>query len=66
MNPGKPNHTLPKPIRVAFNAQYFLEALRAVDGQEVQIGISEALSPCLVKSGEDARFLSVIMPMRIE
>ncbi|MBI5442572.1 MAG: DNA polymerase III subunit beta [Deltaproteobacteria bacterium] len=55
-----------EPLRVAFNAQYFLEALKVVDGPEVRIGISEVLSPCLIKSGEDARFLSVIMPMRIE
>jgi DNA polymerase-3 subunit beta len=55
-----------QPIKVAFNAQYFLEALKAVEGPEVHIGVSEVLSPCLVKSGEDARFLSVIMPMRIE
>jgi DNA polymerase III subunit beta len=53
-------------LKIAFNAHYFLDALKAAEGQAVRIGISDSLAPCLVRGVEDPLFLSVIMPMRIE
>lgn len=54
------------PFRIAFNAAYFVELLRVMDGEDVKVGITDGLAPCLVRDAQDARFLSVIMPMRIE
>jgi DNA polymerase-3 subunit beta len=54
------------PIRIAFNAGYFLEILRVMDGDDVKLGITDGLAPCVVRDAQDARYLSVIMPMRIE
>ncbi|MBI5014725.1 MAG: DNA polymerase III subunit beta [Deltaproteobacteria bacterium] len=54
------------PVRIAFNAGYFLEILRVMDGEDISLGITDGLAPCVVRDAQDARYLSVIMPMRIE
>lgn len=54
------------PVKIAFNATYFMDLLRAMEGEEVKMGITDGLAPCLVKGVEDSRYLSVIMPMRID
>lgn len=54
------------PVRIAFNASYFLDLLRVLDGSIVKLGIVDGLAPCLVRDAEDSHYLSVIMPMRLE
>lgn len=54
------------PIKIAFNATYFMDLLRAMEGEQVKMGVTDGLAPCLVKGVEDSRYLSVIMPMRID
>ncbi len=55
-----------EPIRIAFNAAYFLEALKSLDGEKVLVSVGESLAPCLVQSEADPRYLCVVMPMRID
>ena len=54
------------PVKIAFNATYFMDLLRAMEGTEVRLGVTDGLAPCLVQGVEDARYLSVIMPMRLD
>ena len=54
------------PIRIAFNATYFLDALRHLDGEDVEVAIDEDLSPCLIRSPQDPGYLCVVMPIRID
>jgi DNA polymerase-3 subunit beta len=54
------------PMKIAFNAHYFQEVLRVLEGVTVRIGVTDPLAPCLVKDGDDPDFLSVVMPMRID
>jgi DNA polymerase-3 subunit beta len=54
------------PIKIAFNATYFMDLLRAMEGDDVKMGITDGLAPCLVQGVEDSKYLSVIMPMRID
>lgn len=54
------------PLRIAFNAAYFVEALKAIGGDEVILSVHDPLSPCLLRSADDTRFLCVIMPMRVD
>lgn len=54
------------PLRIAFNAVYFLDALKAVGGDEVVLSVHDPLSPCLLRSVDDTRFLCVVMPMRVD
>ena len=54
------------PMRIAFNAHYFQEALKVFEGDILRIGVSDPLAPCLLRSPEDTDYLSVVMPMRID
>jgi DNA polymerase III subunit beta len=52
-------------LEVGFNVGYLLDALAAVDGSEVEIGVTDGNSSCLVRApgGTSARY--VVMPMRL-
>src|ERR1700734_1892913 len=52
-------------LEVGFNVNYLLDALAAIDGQEVELGLTDSNSSCLIRSpgGESARY--VVMPMRL-
>lgn len=55
-----------EPFKVAFNAGYFLDALRAMEGDEVLLSVTDSMAPCLLRSDTDTGLLCVIMPMRID
>ena len=48
-----------------FNVNYLLDALAAVDGNEVQVGLTDGNSSCLIRSGQDGTSRYVVMPMRL-
>ena len=52
-------------MEIGFNVNYLLDALAAVDTEQVELGLSDPNSSCLIKGpGEqDSRF--VVMPMRL-
>jgi DNA polymerase III subunit beta len=52
-------------LEVGFNVNYLLDALAAIDGQEVELGLTDSNSSCLIRSpgGTSARY--VVMPMRL-
>ena len=52
-------------LEIGFNVNYLLDALSAVEGPEVQVGLTDGNSSCLIRgTAEDsARF--VVMPMRL-
>ena len=52
-------------LEVGFNVNYLLDALAAIDGQEVELGLTDSNSSCLIRSpgGNSARY--VVMPMRL-
>ena len=53
---------------VGFNARYFLDVLGAIDGEELELGISGELDPAVIRPATDregTQYLAVIMPMRI-
>jgi DNA polymerase-3 subunit beta len=55
-------------VTIGFNAKYFLEALTAVEDDEILLAISGELDPAVVRPGTEsahASYLAVIMPMRI-
>ena len=54
-----------EPIEIGFNVNYLLDALAAVDGEQVQLGFVDASSSCLISAvdGKGARY--VVMPMRL-
>lgn len=52
-------------IELGFNSRYFVDALQAMDSEDVIIGFSDNSSPCMIKGENDKGFLGLIMPMRI-
>ncbi len=52
-------------LEVGFNVNYLLDALAAIDGQDVELGLTDSNSSCLIRSpgGGAARY--VVMPMRL-
>ena len=52
-------------FQTGFNGRYLLEALGAVDHEEVIMNISDPISPAAFKSPGDPNSLWVIMPMRV-
>ena len=52
-------------LEVGFNVNYLLDALAAIDGQEVEIGLTDGNSSCLIRSPGTASERYVVMPMRL-
>jgi DNA polymerase III subunit beta len=55
-------------LTVGFNARYFLDVLRAVSSEDVELCLGGELDPAVIRpgsSGEKLSYLAVIMPMRI-
>ena len=52
-------------VTIGFNVRYILDALAALDEDEVKLGISGELDPVVVEPAPDKKFLAIVMPMRI-
>ena len=54
-------------MNIGFNARYLLDVLGVVShGESVEFELKGPLNPCLIRVPDDATFLSVVMPLRIE
>lgn len=52
-------------MEIGFNVNYLLEALAAVDNDNVEIGLVDPSSSCVVRAPGDDKCLYVVMPMRL-
>jgi DNA polymerase-3 subunit beta len=52
-------------LEIGFNVNYLLDALAATDGADVQIGLTDGNSSCLIRSSVDSNSRFVVMPMRL-
>jgi DNA polymerase-3 subunit beta len=52
-------------LEIGFNVNYLLDALAAVDGADVQVGLTDGNSSCLIRSAQDGSARYVVMPMRL-
>jgi DNA polymerase-3 subunit beta len=53
------------PMEIGFNVNYLLDALAAVDTDQVELGVTDANSSCLIREpGKDSPKF-VVMPMRL-
>jgi DNA polymerase III subunit beta len=52
-------------IEVGFNVNYLLDALAAIDGAEVEMGLTDGNSSCLIRSPGNSTARYVVMPMRL-
>jgi len=52
-------------VQVAFNARYLLDALQAIDGDDVELALNGPLQPAVVRAQGKEDYLCVIMPVRV-
>ncbi|MGX9132812.1 DNA polymerase III subunit beta [Rummeliibacillus sp. JY-2-4R] len=51
-------------LRISFSAKYMMDALKAIDGQEVVISFTGAMRPFTIRSVHDDAILQLILPVR--
>lgn len=54
-----------KDLNIAFNARYFMEALRANSNEFVKLSFNNSANPCIVTPHEGEEFLYLILPVRM-
>jgi DNA polymerase-3 subunit beta len=52
-------------MEIGFNVNYLLDALGAIEGSQVEIGLTDSNSSCLIVAPGDTRTKYVVMPMRL-
>jgi DNA polymerase III subunit beta len=52
-------------LEIGFNVTYLLDALSAIDGETVEIGLTDANSSCLIHAPGNVSVRYVVMPMRL-
>ncbi len=52
-------------LEIGFNVSYLLDALAAVDTENVEVALTDANSSCLIRAPGDASVKYVVMPMRL-
>lgn len=52
-------------VEIGFNVGYLMEALRALGGEKVDLGLQDPNSSCTINMPQDQSILYLVMPMRI-
>lgn len=52
-------------LTIAFNPRYYLEALRSIDDDEVEILFASSLTPCIIQNPESEDYKYFILPIRL-
>jgi len=55
-----------KNLEVGFNPKYFLDALKAIDDEDVYIEFGTNRSPCIIKPVEDGDYIYMILPIKMK
>ena len=55
-----------KDLEVGFNPKYFLDALKAIDDEEIFINFGTSISPCVIKPIENEDYTYMILPIRMK
>lgn len=53
-------------LEIAFNADYLKDGIGAIEGEQVELLLSDAEKPALIKGAESENYKYVIMPVRIK
>jgi DNA polymerase-3 subunit beta len=52
-------------ITIGFNSRYLMDALSAMDRENISLELNDSLSPCLITEEGDEHYKCVVMPMRV-
>ncbi len=54
------------PINIFFNVKYLIEPLKHIDSEKIQIAMTGAINPALIKPISDENYIHLIMPIKHE
>ena len=52
-------------LEIGFNFRYLLDALKAIDDEEIMMEFDSAVKPCLIKPVEGESYEYLVLPVRI-
>jgi len=52
-------------LEIGFNSKYLIEALKAINVEEIKMELNSSISPCLIKPIEGNQFEYLILPVRL-
>ena len=55
-----------KDLEIGFNPRFFLDALKAIDDEEVYIEFGTNRSPCIIKPIDNGDYIYMILPIKIK
>ena len=55
-----------KELEIGFNPRFFLDALKAIDDEEVYLEFGTNRSPCIIKPIEDGDYIYMILPIKMK
>ncbi len=55
-----------KELEIGFNPRFFLDALKAIEDEEVYIEFGTNRSPCIIKPIEDGDYIYMILPIKMK
>ena len=55
-----------KELEIGFNPRYVIEALKAIDDQEILIELNSSISPVVIKSVMNNDFIYVVLPIKLK
>ncbi len=55
-----------KELEIGFNPKFFIDALKAIDDEEVYMEFGTNRSPCIIKSVEDGDYTYMILPIKMK
>ena len=53
-------------LEAGFNPKYFLDALRAIDDEEINIDFGTSISPCIIRPADEGDYIYMILPIRLK
>ena len=55
-----------KDLEIGFNPRFFIDALKAIDDEEVYVEFGTNRSPCIIKPIEEGDYLYMILPIKMK
>lgn len=55
-----------KDLEIGFNPRFFLDALKAIDDEEVYVEFGTNRSPCIIRPIEDGDYVYMILPIKMK
>ena len=53
-------------LEIGFNPKYLIDALKAIEDDEVYLDFGSNISPCVIRPTNDAKYTYMVLPMRLK